>query len=281
MLLDLKNSTRGKRSLETGVHLFFVVMAVVGCILNINSLSKRKESAIAENVEIFKAKYVKAIEKAEEDLKFCNGQIPLPEILKTACTRIIEEIGFKSYSLVFAAASKLEEKEEKKDEKEKTYPMLELIEKMVKSKVKNPFLFGFKDIGLEITSFLDETFKRKNLGDMFRESQAVRLELGNFLKGTLPEYKYTEVFSVFYFLILDTYSDIDVSEYIKEGRDIEMDIEEYVISACYLGEIVIRILGSPRRAFEFLPPGISISEKTFEESKVRRTLNKGKGSVKF
>lgn len=274
MSSELKSKETGKRKIEVVFHIFFMGMAVLGCILNVRSLSKRKEMAVLENIEIFKGGYIKGIAEAGARPA---AEIELPRIFKSF-SLLSDELGLSYHELKFVIepAAQLDFSTADIDP---NHPLLKLIEDLLHKKIRNPFLFGFRDIGIEITHFLDEIFKKKDLGNGFKENQAVRMEIENFFKSHLTQEQYIDVFSMFYFLVMDAYSEIDIKKHMREGKGIALDKNEYIIAACYLGEIVSTVLGSPVHAFEFLPPTIKITEKEFEESRTRKTLNAG--SVKF
>lgn len=258
-----------RKKIESVVHVFLIGLAVFGCVLNVRRLCERKKEVVAENIEIFRKGYTTAIDevitnilpkKNSIDLSFLIGVEKVNEIL----LQQVEGILITSYDYIDQVQTPQEQTETRAT-------ALSLVEKLLEEKIKNPFLFGFKDIGAEVSEVLDAFYKNKRLGDGFRNTQIIRLEIENFFRGNLtPQYNIM-VFDMFYFLML--YSDKSTG---ISPVNLNLNIfnkQEYIITMCYLGEIVTRILGDKVEAMEFKPESVRLSQEDFSKSEIRKVLS--------
>ncbi|KAI5190806.1 hypothetical protein NEMIN01_1208 [Nematocida minor] len=270
---ELEKKPVGKRKIETLCHIVLIGFALFGCILNVSRLGERKNQAIADNAELFRKNYSAALLNVVEDLK-TRDIIDLHNIFVNQSETdgglsSVGGVGMHSTNYYIKPGSGWIGSEEE------TGPVMSLINRLITSKVKNPFLFGFKDVGLEISELVDKVYKRKGFINGFKDNQLIRLETENFFKGDLSNEKYAVAFDMFYFLLADMGASIDVKSHINDNAKLTIDKKEYIIAACYLGDIVTQILGKRIPAADFCPQTASLSKEDFASSRVESVLSKG------
>ncbi|KAI5147333.1 uncharacterized protein NESG_02406 [Nematocida ausubeli] len=268
-----KNRTASKRKIEAIVHIVLIGLALFGSILNIKRILVRKEEAIEENINVFKKGYVHMLTLVKNEM---SAKKKLNILDEKAQKEVVEKgaVYFMGYPDRIIPQDMI-------DDGEVAMDLPELVSYFLKEKKANPFLFGFKDIGAEICSMLNHTYRKAGLSDGFKNSTDVNQGIEGFFKGRLSAMECELVFDMFYFLVMDMY----VNRIIDEGKR-NMDIynsiirmdkdskkKEYMISACYLGQIATAVLGKQVPAWEFVPDGYSLSKEDFSRSVTKEILN--------
>ncbi|KAI5159248.1 hypothetical protein NEAUS03_0133 [Nematocida ausubeli] len=268
-----KNRTAGKRKIEAIVHIVLIGLALFGSILNIKRILVRKEEAIEENINVFKKGYVHMLTLVKNEM----GAKKKLNILEESAQKEVVEKGVATFMIHSGRIVP----QNMDDDNEAAMDLPELVNHFLKEKKANPFLFGFKDIGAEICSMLNHTYRKTGLSEGFKYSTDVNQGIEGFFKGRLSAFECELVFDMFYFLVMDMY----VNRKVGNG-EINMDLynsiirmdkdskkKEYMISACYLGQIATAVLGKQVPAWEFVPDGYSLSKEDFSRSVTKEILN--------
>ncbi|KAI5166474.1 hypothetical protein NEIRO03_1073 [Nematocida sp. AWRm78] len=265
-------ATTNRKKIELLVHIVLIGLALVGSVVNIQRLFRRKEEAIQENIEVFQKGYSSML-KGIASIIDKKDSLRLSEAVYPPLSSNNSNSDLDRSILHNAVMNEPLEKGTSMD-------VIELINSLMEAKVRNPFLFGFKDIGTELCNTLHFTYRKKGVTEGFKHGTEVKQNIEAFFKGKLPIEECEYVFDMFYFLVMDMDpKHPDALNITQEKLDSLDKKKEYLIIACYLGEIATAVLGERIRASEFASKELSLTEEDFLKSRTRMILNLG--SIQF
>ncbi|EIJ87389.1 hypothetical protein NEPAR06_0906 [Nematocida parisii] len=265
-------ATTNRKKIELLVHIVLIGLALVGSVVNIQRLFRRKEEAIKENIEVFQRGYSGMLKGVASII----GKKDSLHLSETVYPSLIPSNSDSDLDHPILHSTAMNEPLEKGT----SMDAIELINSLMEAKVRNPFLFGFKDIGTEVCSTLHFTYRKKGFTEGFKHSTEVKQNIEAFFKGKLPMDVCEYVFDMFYFLIMDMDpKHPDALNITQEKLDCFDKKKEYLIAACYLGEIATAVLGGRVSAMEFASRELSLTEEEFLKSRTRLILNLG--SIQF
>lgn len=296
---------RGHRKMITALHVGLMVLALLGCGMNIAYLVGRREKVCAELSEQFRAAFIRQmIASAGAPVPGAVPALAVPaadSAAQTAATSATDpaaptgpEMVVVDFGVVYAGRHldqrlKIATNLHYTDEVgvAVSQRLSHLVGKLVEFKLANPFLFGFVDVGAEVAACLTAIL----LGDKRHEDELllwnIKGNIENYFLGRLDPEKYRQACAVailclsrgFHLENQPVYPSLvelpggqspGSSELVSWPHAISR--EEYFITASYLGEICTRLLGHPIPAKEFAA-ALAVPAAAFDQNRVKQVLN--------
>ncbi|KAH9385952.1 uncharacterized protein NEMAJ01_0848 [Nematocida major] len=264
-----QRKVKGGRALETLAHLVLMGLALFGCVLNARRLCERKERAISENVETFKTNFSEILKEV------CRGRRPG---------------GKKTLRLFFPNVEKeSDEISQASDDEPIIYmnkqqsdhldlsdsPIAMMLARWMSSKIANPFLFGFKNLALDLSESMDHLYKMHGYTEDFNHMPIVRKKMNSFFRGELKIEEAVVAIDMFYFFMLDVQNPINIKAHRRKSVPLKVPFsKDYVISMCYLGEAATCVLGKRVEALQFNPMPLVVTKEDFSKSMISRIFTK-------
>lgn len=265
-MLDRKKETR--RLLKTEKITYSCISLMLACLLfsNLLNLSRRKKHAQAELSRIFTQGYVE---------KIITGMSQIPQRDFESIPYVLHTNPFDNtdnYELVETPEGSSTEESTKESP---TQILQKFIRKTINSKLRNPFLFGFKDVAEDVFDFLKlHTFCNKKLRSNI-SSVEVHKNFEKYFQGSMSsEYYMLMCRIITQILISDQNVQSRTGLIIKEGDDTYLNRNEYLAVAACLGEITTVLLGHRIESKAFADD-LGLSQSNLEASAIGQVLQLG------
>ncbi|KAI5189007.1 hypothetical protein NECID01_0362 [Nematocida sp. AWRm77] len=275
-----------------GLQIALMVVALIGCAVNIVNLSHRKTVVCAELSTQFQKSFVDKLCKTSE-----SGTVQLDfqpfedkDKNKVICHPSLEKDTLAGRKGIVTENC-----------------MKGFIESCMKTKLKNPFLFGFVDLGVKLSTLLGKILYAKSEGkEDFLFLQSIKFDMENYFRGSLSPEKYALVNSAAILCLsqipktslaatqqtgsvpsgkvnaklFSSLRPCSASSAMEPGRALTeptsehmytISREEYYTVASYLGEITASLLGHRIPAKDFASK-FGVSEEAFEKNAIKELL---------
>ncbi|KAI5179836.1 hypothetical protein NEOKW01_0299 [Nematocida sp. AWRm80] len=259
-----KKSLRKTLKLEVLLHMVLITIAILLCTYNVKRLIERQKESKEEIAMGFKKELLQGIALLSSTEE--NPTVPLDK-QTVKVDRLTYYTNLSERTLMSKKTNTLNI----------LYPTLCTA---LKTNVRNPFLFEFKELRRIVSIALDRIIKNMNPADGFMEEGVVKKYIEAFLAGECTPEQYKKACDVFAWIIVEIHResielnkiisprsaslrDTIVTEIIKPTLNSEGEARinngaylvnrtEYIACFCYLGEICTRILGHKIPANTFL-----------------------------
>lgn len=255
---------------ENIVHSCLLLMLACCLVSNTLHLSKQKKEAQAELSRIFSRGYAEKVRAGISQAQQRDSK-GVMYVLHTNPFEATDE-----YKLLDRPKDKLQNaKPQNKLEESPTHVLQQFVRQTVSSKLRSPFLFGFKDVAEEVLDFLKlHTFCNKKLQPGINTTE-VNKNLEKYFQGTMSSEYYALVCrTIAQILISDKLAESRKGLLVKDGDSTYLNRNEYLAIAACLGEITTVLLGH-RVESKIFAEDLGLSQKNLEASFIGCVLKLG------